>query len=179
MAWTSMHFAVGMLGGGAIGALGLFTFRRGARLIPVAMTLGGIWACIPDLPRFWREDFPWLPAAAALGSKDFERWLHGIGDLFFGHAALDAQPHEYALHGLIGIILLYNLAVLWTLWLERRQRNSLGNRHWRAHGRVLQQFEPELTPIEACDDAPQAASGDAAPAVLGRIDADGVSDVAS
>ncbi len=119
MAWESMHFAVGMVGGAAIGCTVSLVIRRGWRWTPPAMTLGGLWACVPDMPRLWREDFPWLPFSSVLGSKNLEHWLHSIGDLFFFHKQLDAQPQEFALHGLIGIIVLYNLAILLLLWLKR------------------------------------------------------------
>lgn len=119
MAWTSMHFAVGMGGAGLLAGLVCVVRRRGWRWLPPAMTLGGVWAIVPDLPRLWREDFPSLPFAATLGSKDLERSLHGIGDVFFFHARLDAQPHELALHGLVLILGLYNLSILLLLYLGR------------------------------------------------------------
>ncbi len=134
MAWTSMHFAVGMGCAGAAFAAGSYFLRRGHRWLPAAMTVGGIWACVPDFPRFFREDFPQVPLAGTFGSKTLERSLHAVGDLFGFHRALDAQPHEFALHGLFCIVLLYNLAIGYLLTLESRQRNSLANRTWRAHG---------------------------------------------
>lgn len=137
MAWTTMHFAVGMCGGGAVAAVGGALLRRPIRSIrgwlPLAMTAGGVWALVPDLPRIWREDFPSLPLASVLGSKGLERWLHGIGDLFFFHARLDAQPRELALHGLVLILLLYNAAAVLNLVLDRRKPLSLAERAWLAH----------------------------------------------
>ena len=133
MAWTSMHFATGMISGGLIAASACLLLRRGWRFIPLAMTTGGLWALVPDMPRLWREDFPGLPFASALGSKNLERSLHEIGDIFFFHHQLDAQPHEYALHGLIMIISLYTLCILQMLWLERKSRNSIANRAWIKH----------------------------------------------
>lgn len=124
MAWTSMHFAVGMLGGAAVMAVPCLILRRGWRHIPVAMTLGGLWALIPDAPRLWREDFTSLPFAATLGSKDLELWLHSIGDLFFFHRSLDSQPKEFALLGLALIIGLYNLSLIGLLWHGRRHRRQ-------------------------------------------------------
>jgi hypothetical protein len=112
MAWTSAHFAVGMLGGGSLALAACAWRRRGWWVTPWAMTLGGLWAIVPDLPRLWREDFPSLPLASMLGDKQLERRLHSIGDLFFFHRMMDAQDKEYALHGLIGIITLYCLAIL-------------------------------------------------------------------
>lgn len=112
MAWTSMHFAIGMMGGGVIAGTACLLLKRSTRLIGPAMTLGGIWAIVPDLPRLFREDFPSLPLASVLGSFDLERRLHAVGDLFFFHASLDAQPREWALHGLAIILLLYNAALL-------------------------------------------------------------------
>ncbi len=125
MAWTTMHFAVGMAGGGALAGLGCLVARRGWRLLPFAMTIGGVWALVPDLPRIFREDFPGLPFAATLGDKALERSLHRVGDLFFFHRSLDQQPHELALHGLTLILLLYNLALVQLWWLGRRSRSGL------------------------------------------------------
>jgi len=128
MAWTTMHFAVGMMGGGAIAGAACLLLRRGARWMGPAMTLGGVWAIVPDLPRLFREDFPSLPLASVLGSSNLERQLHAIGDLFFFHASLDAQPREFALHGLAIILLLYNAVLLAPLLrrvLSARRRLSL------------------------------------------------------
>ena len=111
MAWPTMHFAAGMAGAGAAATVACLMTRRGWRYVPVAMTLGGIWALIPDMPRIFREDFPTAPFAAALGDKSLERSLHEWGNLFFGHQALDAQPKEYALAGFTLIVLMYNLAI--------------------------------------------------------------------
>lgn len=115
-----MHFAVGMCGGAALTLAPCLILRRGWRFIPVGMTLGGLWALIPDMPRLWREDFTGLPFASALGSKDFEVWLHSIGDLFFFHQSFDAQPKEFALLGLAMIIGLYNLCLVGLLLQHRR-----------------------------------------------------------
>ena len=117
-----MHFAVGMCGGAALMAVPCLIRRRGWRHIPLAMTLGGLWAIIPDSPRLWREDFTSLPFAATLGAKDLELWLHSIGNLFFMHRSLDAQPKEFALLGLAIIIGLYNLSLIGMLWHARRSR---------------------------------------------------------
>jgi len=134
MAWTTMHFAVGMAGAGlACGTACLIT-RRGWRFLPAAMTAGGIWGTLPDWPRFFREDFPSLPLSATLGQKSFERWLHSFGDVFFLHKQLDLQPREFALHGLVLILVLYNLAIALLMLLEWRQRNTPANRAYRAHG---------------------------------------------
>jgi len=122
-----MHFAVGMGCGGAIGAVGCLTVRRGWRWLGGMMTAGGVWALVPDMPRLFREDFPSLPFAAILGDKGLERALHGWGDVFFMHRSLDAQPHEYALAGFAVIVLFYNLVILQLMWLAgRRRRRVLG-----------------------------------------------------
>jgi hypothetical protein len=133
MAWTSMHFAVGMCGGGVMAGAACLIFRRGWRLLPLAMTVGGIWAVVPDLPRIFREDFPSLPLASLLGSKSLERWLHSFGDVFFLHQRLDIQPHEYALHGLILVIVLYNAGLLGLLGLQWHQRGNLVRARRRTH----------------------------------------------
>jgi hypothetical protein len=113
MAWTTMHFGVGMACGGAATFLVCAVRNRGWRWITPAMTLSGFWALAPDLPRIFREDFPSLPFASTLGDKRLDDWLISFGDLFFFHARLDAQPKEYALHGLLLILLCYNAA--WAL----------------------------------------------------------------
>lgn len=120
MAWTTAHFATGMICGGAIS--GLWFYYRNRRLggLGLGATLGGIWAILPDLPRVFREDFPQLGLADSIGAKSFERGLHEIGDVFFMHASLDHQPKEYALHGLIVILFMYNL-ILFLNWRERRR----------------------------------------------------------
>lgn len=124
MAWTTMHFAAGMIGtGAAVGALCLIT-RRGWRWLPPAMTVGGLWGLVPDLPRIFREDLTSLPMSGLLGSKSLEAKLHEWGNLFFLHGALDRQPRELALHGLILILLLYNASVMLLMWLERRARRD-------------------------------------------------------
>lgn len=133
MAWTTMHFAVGMGCTGVAATLGCALLKRGWRWIPAAMTAGGFWALLPDLPRIFREDIYIGPLTHTLGRHDLERWLHSWGDLFFFHKMLDAQPKEFALHGLIAILLMYNAAVLLLMALEHKHRNSLANRAWRAH----------------------------------------------
>jgi hypothetical protein len=117
-----MHFAVGMGCAAAITTAACAITRRGWRSTPLAMTAGGFWAMAPDMPRLFREDFPSLPFASTLGSKQLEHSLHDWGDLFFFHHRLDAQPHEFALHGLLFIILFYNLAIGQLLWLQHRER---------------------------------------------------------
>ncbi len=133
MAWTTMHFAMGMGCAGAIAGAACLVTRRGWRFIPAAMTAGGVWALVPDMPRVFREDFPNFPMAMILGDTGIERALHSVGDLFFFHRALDHQPKEYALAGLAIILLLYNLSIMLLMLLESNQRNSVGNRSWRAH----------------------------------------------
>ncbi len=88
-----------------------------------AMTAGGLWACLPDATRLFTEDFPNAPLASTLGAKPLRDWLARHADWFFFHGRLDEQPHEYALHGLILIILFYNLALL-TMIVSRRRRPS-------------------------------------------------------
>lgn len=159
MAWTSMHLAVGMTCAGAAGGLVCLFLRRGWRWLPAAMTVGGIWALVPDLPRVFREDFPSLGLASTLGSKSLERWLHSIGDLFFFHQSLDIQPKEYALLGLFTIVLLYNFSILMLMFMEDRARNSVGNRAWRAHEPYVRRYSrrahPGVTPpVRERDDGP-------------------------
>ena len=123
MAFASAHFAVGMACGGAL-TVGFILARRGkgAGWLMPAMTLGGLWACAPDLPRIWR-DYPSLPLSARLGSHSLEEQLHRFGDLFFFHRMLDRQPLEYAVAGLVAIIALYHVGMAAT-WLFRRVARS-------------------------------------------------------
>jgi len=132
MAWTTMHFAIGMMGGGAIGLGAALLAQRGWRWVPAAMTAGGCWAILPDLPRFFREDLHVPVLSSLLREHQVEDRLHAMGDLFFLHAQLDAQPHAYALHGLILVLLLYNGAMAWLMafhWLERRGPGALAGYH--------------------------------------------------
>ncbi len=143
MAWTSMHFAVGMGCAGLIGMVGCSILRRGWRWIPAAMTVGGLWGLVPDMPRIFREDFPQWGLAHTLGSKSLERSLHQVGDLFFFHHTLDAQPHEYALHGVLLMVLFYSASIVLLMALESRGRNSVGNRAWKAHEPHLRRKQSE------------------------------------
>lgn len=133
MSWTSMHYAVGMGCAGVVTGTACLIFRRGWRFLPLAMTAGGVWALVPDMPRVFREDFPSLPFAGLLGSRSLEHALHGVGDLFCFHGQLDTQPRELALAGLAIILILYNLSIGLLMFLEHRQRDSIGNRAWNAH----------------------------------------------
>jgi hypothetical protein len=164
-----MHFAVGMGCGGALAGTACLIFRRGWRFLPAAMTAGGLWALLPDLPRVFREDFPNLPFAAALGQSSFERFLHRAGDLFCFHAQLDAQPKEYALAGFAIIIFLYNLSIGLLMLLEHRQRDSIANRAWQAHRPHIRprrdqahRHDPSQTPF----DPTALSSGPPVPAAL-------------
>ena len=125
-----MHFAVGMGCSGAAAFTCCALARRGWRWAPAAMSLGGLWAVVPDLPRFFREDFPGLVISPWLGAKGLENWLHRHGDLFFLHRRLDAVEHEWALHGLALILLFYNLAIALLMVLERRQHHRAVEGFW-------------------------------------------------
>lgn len=159
MAWTTMHFGVGMGCAGVLFGTGCLIFRRGWRWIPAAMTAGGIWGVVPDLPRIFREDFPSLPGSAVLGSKTLERGLHNWGDLFFFHKHLDSQPQEFALLGLGIILALYNVSILLLMILEHQQRNSSVHRAWKAHGRRTRpgRRHPHVAETELRTDPPSAA----------------------
>jgi len=117
-----MHFAVGMGCAGAASGLACTLLRRGWRWIPAAMTVGGVWALVPDLPRIFREDIYLPRLSEVLGNHDLERSLHAWGDWFFFHRQLDMQPHEFALLGLALVLLLYNVCILLLMRLERKSR---------------------------------------------------------
>jgi len=124
MAFTTMHFAVGMAGAGALATLGALVIRRGWRWVPLAMTVGGTWACVPDMPRVFKEDFPGLPLAQTLSAKPLQQWLNTHGDWFFLHRMLDEQPKEFALHGLLVILMLYTASSFLLAVTHRRPRRS-------------------------------------------------------
>ena len=155
MAWATMHFATGMCCAGAITSGGCLLVRRGWRWIPSAMTLGGLWAMIPDMPRFFRQDFPNAPFASILGHRQFESWLVEWGNVFFFHRALDNQPKEYALFGLALIIVLYNLTILFFMWHHakayRRLRRLAGQ--LAVPGQVLHARRWTGTPSGLLEDA--------------------------
>lgn len=147
MAFATMHFAVGMGMGGAIALAGAAILRRRPTLLPYAMTLGGLWAMVPDLPRLFTEDFPNAPFAAILGSPALRRWLETHGDWFFFHRLLDRQPAEFALHGMFLIILFYNAALI--LPAATRGRRWLAQ---RTHAAPRQ--TPDTTPVLRFQDTP-------------------------
>ncbi|PAY20628.1 hypothetical protein CKO51_05265 [Rhodopirellula sp. SM50] len=119
MAFTTMHFGVGMACDGAA-ALGVAAIRRkGFRAIGPAMTLGGIWAIPPDSPRIFSW-YPSLPFSEHLNGPKNEQRL--TSDLFFFHATLDAQPQEFALLGLAIILVLYNTVIFTPLLVDLAKR---------------------------------------------------------
>ena len=120
MAFTTMHFAMGMVGTGAVAAVGALVLRRGLRWVPLWMTAGGVWACVPDMPRIFKEDFPNAPFAQTLSSKPLQEWLQVNGDWFIFHRVLDNQPKEFALHGLALILMLYTVSVFFLAITHRR-----------------------------------------------------------
>lgn len=159
MAWTTMHFAVGM-GCAGLAATGLcLTFKRGWRWIPAAMTAGGVWAVIPDMPRVLREDVPFTSEAIRAFSQTLETYLHEWGNLFFFHKVLDDQPREYALLGLTLILIFYNAAILLLMVMESRQRHHILNRAHRNHAQFRLRRQQETETSDAEDH----------PAVIGRI----------
>lgn len=122
MAFTSMHFAVGMACSGGVASVAALLMGRGWRWVPMVMTAGGVWACGPDMTRLFKEDFPNAPYAEALSSKSVQHWLDARADWFFFHGMLDAQPKEFALHGLLGIIALYSLCCFIFALMSRRRK---------------------------------------------------------
>jgi hypothetical protein len=119
-----MHFGVGMACGGAAATLLAALRGRGWKWITPVMTLSGVWALGPDLPRIFREGYPSLPLARYLGDESVDRWLLSFGDVFFFHAMLDSQPRQYAVQGLVLILLCYNVG--WLLNQLDKQRSRPG-----------------------------------------------------
>ena len=81
--------------------------------------------------------------------------MHSTGDLFLFHRSLDHQPFEYALQGFAAVLILYNLSIVMLMWMEHRQRNSLGNRAWRAHSPHLRQRRHSGDKPAVPEDEPQ------------------------
>ena len=132
MAFTTMHFALGMVGTGAVATVGALLLRRGLRWVPMWMTAGGIWACVPDMPRVFKEDFPSTPYAETLSAKPLQDWLQANGDWFFFHRMFDDQPREFALHGLAIILFLYTISVFLLTITHRRPVPKTSSKHDRA-----------------------------------------------
>ena len=170
-----MHFAVGMGCAGALTGVGCMIWRQGWRWLPATMTIGGLWALIPDMPRVFREDIYYEPISSTLGQHNFERWLHYWGDLFFFHRALDAQPKEFALLGLLLILLFYNAAIMLLMKMESKQRlhtepadATKPKSRKRRRRRPPQPTHPSPDPITTPQSLPFNPS-DNEPAVLYRI----------
>ena len=49
---------------------------------------------------------------------------------FFFHSQLDNQPHEYALHGLLFILLFYNASIFYLLKIEKQSRENYWKTRW-------------------------------------------------
>ncbi|MEM6756367.1 MAG: hypothetical protein AAF586_04305 [Planctomycetota bacterium] len=165
MSWTSMHFAVGMVGGAAVTAGVACFWRRGLAYTPLGMTLGGLWAIVPDTPRLIRVDYPSLralPGAEWFGSKTTEAWLHQIGDLFFMHRAIDHYLTDHALAGFFAVIGLYTLGLAGLSIHVARQRSTIARltRRVRAHAParearpVERRRSPDGRPRDASPDEP-------------------------
>ena len=171
-----MHFAVGMGCAGAITSVGCMVIRRGWRWLPAAMTVGGLWALVPDMPRIFREDFYYGPISSILGTHALEKSLHRWGDLFFFHRVFDAQPKEFALLGLLLILVFYNAAVVLLMAMEHKQRRRIGNRtgqtRHHANSRKRRRSPNQTQPLPNTITAPQNPLFDTSedqPAVLYRI----------
>ncbi len=169
-----MHFAAGM-GCAGVGTVVVCTImRRGWRWIPATMTLGGLWAILPDMPRVFREDFPNAPLAGVLGAKTLEKSLHRWGDLFCFHNSLDAQPAELALAGFALTLLLYNAGLLLLMVMESRQRNSPANQLLHAHGVArlrdfLRKSQADIPPPDNDPDGPDDTDAGDDPDVIYKI----------
>lgn len=154
-----MHFGLGMACGGAAtlalcGIQALRGKRPPLRWATPVMTACGIWGVGPDLTRLLREDFPSLGLASTLGSKALERWMMNFGDLFFFHRTLDSQPRELALHGLILIIVCYNIGWLLARFDRAAPTVALRGTH----------VQPRRPRTEAPPRPSDAAASDSAPA---------------
>ena len=168
MAFATMHFATGMACGGLIGITGVSIFRRGLRFVPLAMTAGGLWAMAPDMTRLFTEDFPNAPFASILGSQGLKAWLESHANWFAFHGLLDDQPKELALHGMFGIVVMYNLAIL-MLMLTRRRRDCFEvPRHVSASLESASKVASDNTPGNAPGDAIAADSEAPVLAKIGR-----------
>ena len=157
MAWASMHFATGMVCSGAAGLAICVMRRKGWRWLPLVMTAGGFWACVPDYPRIWREDFPSLPLAGILGKKSLELKLHEMGDVFFFHHYLDTHRPDvvngelqYGLHGLVIIIFLYVMSIFFLMFLEWQARRKAENNQHDSLAKHVAQLRQMQQQMAAC-----------------------------
>src|SRR5690606_4625906 len=117
-----MHFAVGMACAGIMAVTAFAFTRRGWRWLPVLMTLGGVWAVIPDVPAtLWYS----LGFSSGPASSAFQASLSQAGNLFFFHNVLDSIAYDHQLLGGVLIVLLYNLAISLLMVLEKRARLGL------------------------------------------------------
>jgi len=168
VSWTSMHFAVGMVGGAAVTA-GVACFcRRALPLTPLGMTLGGLWAIVPDTPRLIRVDFPSLrslPGVATLGDKAIEARLHQVGDLFFLHRTLDLHANDLSLAGLFAMIGLYTLGLAALVGLVAWQRARIARleRRLQSHALPRPAVEPPVDRRRATPSADPPRPGEPVP----------------
>ncbi len=137
MAFTSMHMAVGMACTGAAGVAACMVIRRGWRWIPLVMTLGAIWAVMPDLPRMVREQLAWLPLSQLLGSRGLEEALASWGNVFFFHRWLNSSTADLTLAGFALMFLMYNLSIVGLMMFERRHARRAMSLPWDGRERRL------------------------------------------
>ncbi len=153
---------MGFAGAFAVGLCMLL--RRGYRWIPAAMTGGGLWALIPDLPGVFREDIPEAPLAWLIGHPAIDGLLNDWGNLFFFHRTLDAQGDAHALLGLTIIILLYNAAIAGLLWSMSGPRTSHSHRDDE-----IRHSPADLEPLRKRDEPPHVLTLDRSDPVIHRI----------
>lgn len=117
-----MHFAVGMVCGGALWMLVVLIRPRWWVYTPIAMTLGGLWAEGPDLPLLFHY-YPSLSPDWVRGNGWSEA-LHGKwANLFFFHGWIDTSGEGSMVRGWALTIALYGgwCAVFMVReWLRRR-----------------------------------------------------------
>jgi hypothetical protein len=120
-----MHFAVGMVCGGAIWLLVCLVRRRWWVYGPLAMTLGGIWAEGPDVPQL-AAMYPSIPGARWISNQHLSTKLHGDwANVFFFHGWIDRTEtggYDRGFAIAVALYLAWSVALIWAI--RRRNRRE-------------------------------------------------------
>jgi hypothetical protein len=127
-----------MLVGGMLAAVVCLIIRRGWRLVPYVAAITGVWATLPDLPRLFREDLPFIPLAGLIGHKEVEKAMHEFGNIFIFHSWLDQWPDRFVLHGTFIVFAAFVATAVGLNRLNRRNEKTVAE--LRQHIEVQRQM---------------------------------------
>jgi hypothetical protein len=120
----SIHFAVGMVCGGAIWLLVLLVRPRWWLYMPLAMMVGGLWAEGPDLPGIFKE-FPSLAVADWIHGRQWREAMHaGWPNVFFFHGLIDKTGTGGGTYGFAIAATLYTAWIIILVAYIRRLRRA-------------------------------------------------------